>query len=115
MKSYYDILQVNPNSSQAEIDTAYRILVNQYNPSLQPNDKIQWANAKIQELSEAYSVLSDPNLRAEYNLKLGFGSEILYNNLYNENEKLKEEIENLKSDSISKKKKKKKKQFRAIY
>ena len=47
-KNYYDILGVNKNATADEIKSAYRKLVKQYHPDLNPGDKE--AEAKFWQL-----------------------------------------------------------------
>lgn len=65
MKDYYEILEVHPKASQDMIKKAYRILAKKYHPDLTDLDK-EYAKQKMQEVNEAYSILSDPDKRAEY-------------------------------------------------
>lgn len=39
MKDLYEILEVNKNSTKAEIKSAYRKLAKKYHPDLNPNNK----------------------------------------------------------------------------
>ena len=101
MRNYYEILEVSENASQEVIELAYKALVKKYHPDTQPQEKVAWAEAEFKQIQEAYFILSDPSLRAQYNLKLGIGSDVLkqYDNLYKENQKLKEEVNTLKTDN----------------
>ncbi|HWP24400.1 MAG TPA: molecular chaperone DnaJ, partial [Candidatus Binatia bacterium] len=63
-KDYYELLGVNRNASEEEIKKAYRKLALQYHPDRNPGNK--QAEEKFKEVSEAYSVLSDPQKRAQY-------------------------------------------------
>ena len=99
-ENYYDILEINKNASPEIIEKAYKTLVKKYHPDLQKNDlKIKYEE-KIKKINEAYEVLSDPEKRKNYDLNLK-NIEISaddYNNLYNENINLKNEINYLKNN-----------------
>jgi molecular chaperone DnaJ len=64
-RDYYSILGVDKNVTEAELKSAYRKLGKKYHPDVNPDDP--GAAAKMQEINEAYEVLSDPVKRAEYN------------------------------------------------
>lgn len=64
MKDYYSILGVSRNASQEEIKKAFRRLARQYHPDLNPGDKE--AEEKFKKINEAYSCLSDPVKRTNY-------------------------------------------------
>ena len=64
MKDYYEILEVNKKASKEVIDKAYKV------PDLQQWDKKSIAQKKMQEVNEAYEVLSDENKRREYDESL---------------------------------------------
>jgi molecular chaperone DnaJ len=63
-KDYYRILGVERTVSAAEIKRAYRKLARKYHPDLNPGDKS--SEAKFKEIQEAYSVLSDPKKKTQY-------------------------------------------------
>jgi molecular chaperone DnaJ len=63
-KDFYKILGVAKDVSDAELKKVYRKLARQYHPDSNPGDTK--AEAKFKEISEAYSVLSDPAQRREY-------------------------------------------------
>lgn len=60
MTDYYQILGVNKDASDAELKKAYRTLAMQHHPD-RGGDAEQF-----QKLNDAYSTLSDPQKRAEY-------------------------------------------------
>ncbi|KAF3000750.1 hypothetical protein E8E13_004353 [Curvularia kusanoi] len=62
--AYYDALGVKPTATELEIKKAYRKLAIKLHPDKNPGDET--AHAKFQEIGEAYQVLSDDQLRANY-------------------------------------------------
>ena len=60
MKDYYSILGITKNATESEIKTAYRKLAKKHHPDRGGN------TTKFQEIQEAYSVLSDPKKRQQY-------------------------------------------------
>ena len=62
--TYYDVLEVTDVASADEIKQSYRRLIKTWHPDLHPGD--EEAEAKTQEINEAYDVLSDPEKRAKY-------------------------------------------------
>ena len=102
-KNYYDILEVNKNASPEIIEKAYKTLVKKYHPDLQDNNLKAEYEEKIKLINEAFEVLSDSEKRKNYDLNLKqteFSVED-YNNLINENLKLKNEINYLKNTLIN--------------
>jgi len=71
-KDYYRILGLDRTSSQAEIKKIYRKLARKHHPDLNPGDKA--AEARFKEIQEAYSVLSDPKKRSQYD-QFGFAGD----------------------------------------
>lgn len=63
-KDYYDVLGVSKTATADEIKKAYRKLARQYHPDV--NKDNPEAAEKFKEASEAYSVLSDEQKRAQY-------------------------------------------------
>src|SRR3990167_7885635 len=61
MKDYYKILGVKKDASEEEVKKAFRKLAHAHHP-----DKAGGDEAKFKEASEAYSVLSDKQKRAQY-------------------------------------------------
>ena len=64
MSDYYTILGLQKNANDNEIKKAYRKLAMKYHPDKNPDNKE--AEEKFKEISEAYSVLSDPEKRKIY-------------------------------------------------
>lgn len=98
-KNYYEILEIDKNASQEIIEKAYKVLVKKYHPDLQtsPEMKLKY-ESKIKEINEAYETLSDNSKKEIYDNSLK-NSENDFNNLYQENINLKNELNNLKNNS----------------
>ena len=63
-RDYYEVLGVPRDADEAAIKKAYRALAKKYHPDANPGDAA--AAEKFKEASEAYSVLSDPQKRQQY-------------------------------------------------
>lgn len=63
-KNYYEVLGVKKNASASEIKKSYKKLARKFHPDVNPGDKA--AENKFKEISEAYSVLNDPDKRKKY-------------------------------------------------
>lgn len=63
-RDYYEVLGVSKTATDDELKKAYRVLAKKYHPDMNPGDKE--AEVKFKEASEAYSVLSDPDKRRQY-------------------------------------------------
>lgn len=63
-KNYYKILGVPRNAQQKEIKKSYRDLALKWHPDKNPDDET--AEKMFQDISEAYEVLSDKELRGKY-------------------------------------------------
>jgi curved DNA-binding protein CbpA len=63
MQDYYQILQVASAAEQEVIEAAYRRLAKKYHPDV---DTSSGATSRMQTLNEAFTVLSSPAKRADY-------------------------------------------------
>jgi molecular chaperone DnaJ len=61
---FYAILGVPRNAGDVDLKKAYRNLARTYHPDKNPGDKR--AEERFKEITEAYTVLSDPDKRAHY-------------------------------------------------
>lgn len=74
MKDYYKILEINKDASQDEIKQKYRELAKKWHPDANGNSKE--SEEKFKDIAEAYSVLSSPTKKREYD------SETVFQNSY---------------------------------
>ena len=63
MRTHYDNLQIPRDADEQTIRQAYRRLSKQYHPDLNPSED---ASRIMQLINRAYTVLSDPEQRAEH-------------------------------------------------
>lgn len=106
MKNYYEILEVSNKASKEIIDKAYKILAKKYHPDANPTEKKSWAEENFKKINEAYEVLSDEEKRKKYDIELERKKEELlnknddikarYQKLYEQNQILQQELQNLK-------------------
>jgi molecular chaperone DnaJ len=71
-KDFYAVLGVSKGVSDSELKKTYRKLARQHHPDSNAGDAK--AEARFKEISEAYSVLSDPEQRTEYDQLRAMGS-----------------------------------------
>jgi molecular chaperone DnaJ len=71
-KDFYKVLGVSKDISDADLKKAYRKLARQYHPDSNPGDTA--AEARFKEISEAHSVLADPEQRREYDQMRALGA-----------------------------------------
>lgn len=64
MRDYYQTLEIDRNATEADIKKTYRKLAFKYHPDKNPGDKK--CEEKFKEINEAYTCLSDPGKRANY-------------------------------------------------
>lgn len=81
MSSLYDVLGVSRDATQQEIKKAYHKAAMKYHPDKQENPTDETTNLFL-KIVDAFTVLSNPNLRSEYDKEL----------------ELKEETENLQNE-----------------
>ena len=63
-QDYYKVLGVARDASQGEVKKAYRRLARKYHPDVNPDNAE--TEEKFKEIQEAYSALSDPEKRKQY-------------------------------------------------
>jgi curved DNA-binding protein CbpA len=73
-RDYYEILGIEPSASAEEIREAYHKRAFQYHPDR--HKESEEAHKKMQEINEAYAILSDPIKRREYDLPRGYGNRV---------------------------------------
>ncbi|PPI56546.1 DnaJ C-terminal domain-containing protein [Rathayibacter toxicus] len=71
-KDFYKVLGVSKDVSAADLKKNYRKLARQFHPDSNPGNTR--AEARFKEISEAYTVLSDPDQRREYDQIRAMGS-----------------------------------------
>ncbi len=71
-KDFYSILGVSKDASAADVKKAYRKLARQYHPDQNPGDAE--AEQRFKDITEANSVLSDPEERKQYDAIRAMGS-----------------------------------------
>ncbi len=94
-KNYYSILGVIPSVELIVIRAAYKALVQIYHPDRYAGDKTE-AHQRMVEINEAYSILSDPLKRKEYDSL--HKAKMKENDSYDESENEKPSYDPLKSD-----------------
>ncbi|KAL9245640.1 hypothetical protein vseg_019265 [Gypsophila vaccaria] len=73
--SFYDVLGVSVAASKAEIKAAYRRMARSCHPDVagrraNTNDNVKSVDVDFIRVKDAYSILSDPNKRADYDRSL---------------------------------------------
>ena len=64
MLNYYQVLNVSPKASNAEIKSAYRRLARKFHPDV--NDGAENAAREFAKIAKAYEILGNPQERANY-------------------------------------------------
>jgi molecular chaperone DnaJ len=62
----YKILEVDRSASPEVIKKAYKTLCLKYHPDRYDEKKQAWATWKLQQLNQAYEILSNPRERQKY-------------------------------------------------
>ncbi len=70
-KNYYILLGVKNTATFDELKVAYRNLAKKYHPDKNPDNKK--AEEHFKEIQQAYTVLSNPEKREKYDLKISYG------------------------------------------
>lgn len=65
--NYYKVLQVDPEAEPEVINKAYKALCLKYHPDVVKEISPAEATRQMQLINKAYSVLSNPEKRREYN------------------------------------------------
>jgi len=73
-KDYYATLGVHPTAEIAVIEAAYKALAKRYHPDVS-QDNPDEAHRRMQEINEAYEILSDKTKRKEYDDLKGAGTQ----------------------------------------
>ena len=68
--NYYEILGITENTSQVDIKKAYRALSLKHHPDKQGGNE-----EEFKKINEAYTVLSDPEKKREYDISLKSGTQ----------------------------------------
>ena len=75
-EDYYKILGIDYHASPKAIQKAFHKLAKELHPDKNPNNTS--AAEKFKKISEAYVVLSDPQKKSQYDLKLRYGAYAAY-------------------------------------
>ena len=71
VNTYYGLMGLHPSASNIAIRRTYRLLSKKYHPDTTELPS-SVATAEFQRLNEAYAVLSSPEARSLYDLKIGY-------------------------------------------
>ena len=69
-QDYYNVLDIAPSASVADIKEAYHKLAFLCHPDR--NEMSLVTNAKMLDINEAYTTLSDPIKRSQYDILMGY-------------------------------------------
>ena len=98
-KNYYEILEVDRNASYDIIRKAYNTLAKKYHPDLHSEDEKNIVEEKLKLINEAYEVIGKESTRKQYDISLNqnFVPIEMYNNIYLENQHLRNKLKNLEN------------------
>ena len=94
--NFYEILRVRTNATQSEIKKSFIELVSKYHPDVYKGDK-SYAERYTAILTEAYSVLKDPDKRLEYDMKNNINTRPSFFQILKEDRRIKKEKKQEKS------------------
>ncbi|BBN14015.1 hypothetical protein MPTK1_6g08210 [Marchantia polymorpha subsp. ruderalis] len=66
----YELLEISQDVGLSEIKTAYRQMARRYHPDVCPPAARDECTRKFLQVQEAYEILVDPDLRADYDFRL---------------------------------------------
>ena len=66
MNDPYEVLDVSPTATQAEIAHAYRHQMRGHHPDLRVIERSPGADERLLQIVDAYALLRDPRRRSEY-------------------------------------------------
>ena len=69
MNDWYKILGTARDADGSRIKAVYRKLAKKYHPDAHPGDRE--CEAHFREITEAYTILSDPEKRKKYDMVMG--------------------------------------------
>ena len=100
-KNYYEILEIDKNASPEIIEKAYKTLAKKYHPDLQDDAHKKEAEETLKKINEAYETLSTPEKKSIYDQTIESHSisEDDYNDLYEQNQILKEQLKHTNQSS----------------
>lgn len=68
MSDWYNILGIKQGAEDTQVKAAYRKLAKKYHPDAHPGDRE--CEVRFREITEAYTILSDPKKRKKYDEEL---------------------------------------------
>lgn len=63
-RDLYEVLEIPPDADESEVRRAYQKLARRHHPDVRPGDET--AERRFEEVSRAFEILSDPDLRRRY-------------------------------------------------